>query len=43
LWPPIHRVGAFAGFDLDIVARDVHPLGFGKAGDGGTLDFQAKP
>ena len=39
LRPAVERVGAFAGFGLDVFADDREALGFGKPGDGGPLGF----
>jgi hypothetical protein len=43
LGPPIERVGALAGFSLDVLGNDLQPLGFSKAMKGRALRLDAKP
>ena len=42
LWPAIERIRAFAALDLDELLEEGDALGFGKAGDGGSLGFDAE-
>ena len=42
LRPPIERVGALAGFGLDVLGDDGDALGLGEAGDGRALRLDAE-
>jgi hypothetical protein len=42
LRPAVQRIGAFAGFNFGELVEDRDALGFGEAGNGGTLGFEAK-
>jgi hypothetical protein len=42
LGPPVERIGAFAGFHLDVFGDDLQCCRLGEARDGGALGFNAE-
>jgi hypothetical protein len=43
LRPPIQGIATFAGFHLDVFAKERHALGLGKPDECGALSLDAKP